>query len=648
MNLGPLRAALLERGRRGRERRLARGRGRVRPEARGRAVRRRARSSSRGGSKGGRAARQEGAAAAGRRAAAPARPARGARQRSSRSSAAAPAPGPSLRADGSRVPGAARPPDRGGARAARRGRGDRGRPGRAAAASRPLAAGGRSTTRCRRSPTVRSRTWTGRSRSCGDERAAVRRVNGPVVEVEGLESAMLDLVQVGRREAARRGDRLDGPVATVQVYAYTGGLRPGDPVVSTGHPLRAELGPGLLGGVFDGMLRPLAGAGELRPRPSLGRRRSTAVAAGSSTRPAPRATASGRATSSARCRRPRRSRSARSSRPACPAASTGSPPAGPYTVDDPVARVAGNEIRLVSTGRSGRPRPCGGAPAGGCAARHRAARPRPPLPDRPRDERGGAGRLRHREDGPAPADREVVRRRRDRLRRLRRARERGGGRPRGAVSQLEDPRTGRSLLDRTVLIANTSNMPVLAREASIYTGVDRRRVLPRHGLRRRPDRRLDLALGRGAARGRLAHRRAAGGGGLSRPGLASALAAFYERAGPRAHARGRRRVPDDPRRRLAAGRRHDRARHRAHAALRPLRLVARPGPRLRAPLPRDQLGRLLVARRRGDRRSARWSRATLPGGRGGSGRSGSSPRPSTSSRWPRSSAPARSRTASVW
>ena len=41
---------------------------------------------------------------------------------------------------------------------------------------------------------------------------------------------------------------------------------------------------------------------------------------------------------------------------------------------------------------------------------------------------------------------------------------------------LEDPRTGQSLLDRTVLIANTSNMPVMAREASIYTGRDRRRA----------------------------------------------------------------------------------------------------------------------------------------------------------------------------
>ena len=47
------------------------------------------------------------------------------------------------------------------------------------------------------------------------------------------------------------------------MYAYTGGIRPGDEVVTTGHPLRAELGPGLLGGVYDGMLRRLSGAEEM-------------------------------------------------------------------------------------------------------------------------------------------------------------------------------------------------------------------------------------------------------------------------------------------------------------------------------------------------------------------------------------------------
>ena len=67
---------------------------------------------------------------------------------------------------------------------------------------------------------------------------------------------MLELVEVG-------DDRLPGEVvsireesSTVQVYEYTGGLRPGTAVVGHGRPLSVALGPGLLGGVFDGILRP--------------------------------------------------------------------------------------------------------------------------------------------------------------------------------------------------------------------------------------------------------------------------------------------------------------------------------------------------------------------------------------------------------
>jgi V/A-type H+/Na+-transporting ATPase subunit A len=92
--------------------------------------------------------------------------------------------------------------------------------------------------------------------------AVVTRVNGPVVEVsagEGL--AMLDLVRVGPQRLPGEVIALDGARATVQVYEYTGGLKPGDEVLSTGAPLTVELGPGLLGGVFDGVLRALGPAG---------------------------------------------------------------------------------------------------------------------------------------------------------------------------------------------------------------------------------------------------------------------------------------------------------------------------------------------------------------------------------------------------
>jgi V/A-type H+-transporting ATPase subunit A len=88
------------------------------------------------------------------------------------------------------------------------------------------------------------------------------RVNGPLVEVSDLpEAGMFTLVGLGRAAipgevVAIRGDR-----ATVQAYEYTGGLAPGDPVETYGEPLSARLGPHLLGGVFDGLLRPLADAG---------------------------------------------------------------------------------------------------------------------------------------------------------------------------------------------------------------------------------------------------------------------------------------------------------------------------------------------------------------------------------------------------
>ena len=92
---------------------------------------------------------------------------------------------------------------------------------------------------------------------------SIARVNGPVVEVDGFDDVrMLELVAVGAGRLPGEVIALDGTRATVQVYEYTGGVRPGEPVTGTGAPLSAELGPGLLGGVFDGMLRRLDAAGD--------------------------------------------------------------------------------------------------------------------------------------------------------------------------------------------------------------------------------------------------------------------------------------------------------------------------------------------------------------------------------------------------
>ncbi len=86
----------------------------------------------------------------------------------------------------------------------------------------------------------------------------VARVSGPVVLTEGLDNAkMYDVVRVGSLGLVGEIIRLVGGTATVQVYEDTTGLRPGDPVENTGQALSVELGPGLLKSIYDGVQRPL-------------------------------------------------------------------------------------------------------------------------------------------------------------------------------------------------------------------------------------------------------------------------------------------------------------------------------------------------------------------------------------------------------
>jgi V/A-type H+/Na+-transporting ATPase subunit A len=88
--------------------------------------------------------------------------------------------------------------------------------------------------------------------------AVVARVSGPVVLVDGLAGAkMYDVVRVGSLGLVGEIIRLVGGTATVQVYEDTTGIRPGDPVESTGQALSVELGPGLLKSIYDGVQRPL-------------------------------------------------------------------------------------------------------------------------------------------------------------------------------------------------------------------------------------------------------------------------------------------------------------------------------------------------------------------------------------------------------
>ncbi|RMZ96348.1 V-type proton ATPase catalytic subunit A [Brachionus plicatilis] len=89
-------------------------------------------------------------------------------------------------------------------------------------------------------------------------------VSGPVVIANQMSgSAMYELVRVGYLQLVGEIIRLEGDLATIQVYEETSGLTVGDPVYKTGKPLSIELGPGIMDGIFDGIQRPLEDIAEL-------------------------------------------------------------------------------------------------------------------------------------------------------------------------------------------------------------------------------------------------------------------------------------------------------------------------------------------------------------------------------------------------
>ena len=83
-------------------------------------------------------------------------------------------------------------------------------------------------------------------------------VAGPVVKAKGMKGAkMYDLVKVGEEKLVGEIIELKEDIATIQVYEDTTGLKPGDDVINTGMPLAVELAPGLVAGIYDGIQRPL-------------------------------------------------------------------------------------------------------------------------------------------------------------------------------------------------------------------------------------------------------------------------------------------------------------------------------------------------------------------------------------------------------
>ena len=84
------------------------------------------------------------------------------------------------------------------------------------------------------------------------------KIAGPVITADGMKGTqMYEMVRVGADKLIGEIIELEGDTATIQVYEETAGMKPGEIVESTGGPLSVELGPGIIGSIFDGIQRPL-------------------------------------------------------------------------------------------------------------------------------------------------------------------------------------------------------------------------------------------------------------------------------------------------------------------------------------------------------------------------------------------------------
>ena len=303
-------------------------------------------------------------------------------------------------------------------------------------------------------------------------------ISGPVVRVEMSGTLrMLEQVEVGHDHLVGEVLGIRGNTATLQVYEETAGVKPGDPVYGTGLPLSVELGPGLIGGIFDGIQRPLE---------KLAQQSGNFIGRGVAATALDRerhwsftpALSAGVAIAGGQVLGHVPETEAIEHRVLIPPDVSGTltwiAPAGEYTLNDPIARVAGEHGERALT-----------------LLQHWPVRTRRPIRERlaltdplitgqrvidiffPIAKGGtatvpggfGAGKtvLQHALAKWSDADIVVYIG----------CGERGNEMTEVLVDfpKLIDPRTGRSLMERTILVANTSNMPVAAREASIYTGI---------------------------------------------------------------------------------------------------------------------------------------------------------------------------------
>jgi V/A-type H+-transporting ATPase subunit A len=304
--------------------------------------------------------------------------------------------------------------------------------------------------------------------------ATIRRITGTLVEAAPLPATGLyELALVGHRRLLGEVIRIQGEVATLQVYEDTNGLATGEPVEPTGRSLEIELGPGLLGSILDGLGRPLpdlaAAHGDFLP-----------AGAEAATLDATRrwrfepTVAPGTAVSGGDVLGTVEERPGFQHRILVPPGSSGiiaHISAGDYSLREPIATLAENTPLYLSHGwRVRQPRPVA----------ERLRDDRPFLTGQrifdflfPVAEGGtvavpggfGTGKTVIEQSLAKWADADII---------VYIGCGERGNEMAEVLSEfpgLTDPRTGRSLMDRTIMVVNTSNMPVAAREASVYLGI---------------------------------------------------------------------------------------------------------------------------------------------------------------------------------
>jgi V/A-type H+-transporting ATPase subunit A len=300
----------------------------------------------------------------------------------------------------------------------------------------------------------------------------ITKVAGPLVVAKGIPKArMADVVKVGEKGLIGEIIELKEDTASIQVYEETAGIGVGDPVETTGMPLAVELGPGLISSIYDGIQRPLD---KLQEKSGAFLERGITVNALDRKKKwefVPRAK-KGDEVKTGDILGTVQESNLIEHRIMVPPGIEGTVEdikKGSFTVTQTIAKVAGAEISMLLHWPVRKPRPF----ASKLPVREPLVTGQRIIDTLFTIAKGGTACI----PGPFGSGKTVVQ---HQLAKWADADimifigcgERGNEMTDVLIEfpELKDPKTGRPLMERTVLIANTSNMPIAAREASVYTG----------------------------------------------------------------------------------------------------------------------------------------------------------------------------------